>query len=524
MSAAKPKSGLWKAEYSASWSKSSEREDGSIDPAAYARSYENGDDFGVTFDYSDPRFTTYSITSGAAGFNDPSEYEFDKLERTTLSDSTDEEYAIKADLARSFPMDSGDFTVQTGGKIRWRSKRYDADIDVFEAVDDFTMADGGILGEQTYRKADLGPVIAKESVWRDFFYANPDMFELDDGDTYEGSNADDYQADEDIYAGYLLGRWDSDTLRVIGGVRMEHTKNKLRGNLLDIDEETTTLLEFDRNYTDWLPSLTVRFAPNDNLVLRAAGSKSLVRPKLSQLAPRAAIEDEELEIGNPDLEPFEAWNLDLAAEYYFSSTGGISAGFFYKDVKNYVAEYTDEDAEGTIGGKEYNQITSFVNGESATIYGFEASYSQSYTFLPAPFDGLLTQFNYTYTDAKGTVFEDGVVSDPREISLPSASKHTFNAVLGFEKGPISLRAAGTYRSKYLDELGSEPEEDRYVDNHFQLDLSAKYRVVEQVQLFAEWINVNNAKYYAYQNFSGGTRLRQYEEYGPTVKFGATVTF
>ncbi|BBC72032.1 TonB-dependent receptor [Altererythrobacter sp. B11] len=515
--------GPWKADYSVSWSKSSERENGSIDPAGYARSYESGDDFGVTFDYSDPRFTTYSITSGAAGFNDPSEYEFDKLERTTLSDATDEEWAVKADISRLFAGDGGDFTIQAGGKIRWRTKQYDANIDVFEAADDLTMADGDILGEQTYRLADLGPVIAKKDVWKDFFYANQDLFELDDGDTFEGSNASDYRADEDIYAAYLLGRWDSDTLRVIGGVRMEHTENKLTGYLTDLDEEEVVALNYDRSYTDWLPSLTIRYSPTPDLIFRAAGSKSLVRPKLSNLAPRALVEDEELETGNPELEPYEAWNLDLAAEYYFSSTGGITAGFFYKDVKNYVAEVQREE-DGVLGGKEYSQITTFVNGESAEIYGFEASYSQSYTFLPAPFDGLLTQLNYTYTDATGTVFEDGDIGDPRDIPLPSASKHTLNAVLGYEKGPLSLRAAGTYRSKYLDELGGEAEEDRYVDNHFQLDLSAKYRVTPQVQLFAEWINVNNAKYYAYQNFEGGNRLLQYEEYGPTVKFGANVTF
>jgi len=97
-------------------------------------------------------------------------------------------------------------------------------------------------------------------------------------------------------------------------------------------------------------------------------------------------------------------------------------------------------------------------------------------------------------------------------------------VIGYEKGPIDLRAAGTYRSKYLDELGGDPTEDRYVDNHFQIDLSAKYKLTDGIRLFAEWINVNNAKYFAYQNFDSRKRLLQYEEYGPTVKFGAKVNF
>ena len=514
----------WNAQYAASWAKSTETEHGSLDPARYERVFDDSDTFGVSFDYGDPRITRYTVTAGQAAFLDPAEYAFDKLERTTLSASEDEEYAIHADLGRTFATGGGELTLQAGGKIRWRTKQYDADIDVFKSATGFTMADGDILGGQTYRLTDLGPVIAKGNVWRDFFESNPALFELDDGDTFEGSNADDYRADEDIYAAYALGRWESDMLRVIGGVRMEHTKNDLRGNLIDIDNSDLVELRYKRSYTNWLPSLTVRFAPTDALVLRAAGSRSVVRPKLSNLAPRAAVEDEELEIGNPDLKPYEAWNLDLSAEYYFSRSGGISAGFFYKDVKNYVAQYTDDSVSGSIGGRDYNQITTYLNGEAAEIYGFEASYSQVYSFLPAPFDGLLTQLNYSYTDATGTVFDDGVVSDPRKIALPSSSKHTFNVVLGYEKGPLSLRAAGTYRSKYLDEIADTAEEDRYVDQHFQLDLSAKFRVTERIRIFGEWINVNDARYFAYQNFEGGKRLLQYERYGPTVKFGVIATY
>ncbi len=116
------------------------------------------------------------------------------------------------------------------------------------------------------------------------------------------------------------------------------------------------------------------------------------------------------------------------------------------------------------------------------------------------------------------------VTDYREITLPATSKHTLNGVLGYEKGPVSLRLAGTYRDKYLDELGSDPEEDRYVDDHFQLDLSARLRLNEQVQLYYEWVNINDAKYFAYNNYGGQRNLLQYEEYNWTMKFGARLNF
>jgi len=528
--------GPWKLTYMGSWAKSSETEHGSIDPAVFERKFDDGDDFGVTFDYSRPRYTGYAIDKGEAAFLDPSEYEFDKAERTTLSNSQDREWALKADVAREFAMTGGSFTLQAGAKARWRKKSYDADIDVFEwdGDDALTLAESGLVGRQDYGLAPIEPAMARKA-FRRFFNANLGSFALDELDTAQSSAESDYSVKEDITAAYLLGRWESSTLRVIGGVRMEHTRNRLSGNtvtlLPEIENDEGEVIQDEavivtpqkmkRSYTDWLPSLTVRYEPRHNLILRAGVYKSLVRPKLSKLAPRVVIEDEEGEFGNPALKPYRAWNLDLSAEYYFGRNASVSGGFFYKDVKNYAVDVVIDDY--AYNGQTL-EATIPQNGRSAKIKGFELSYNQALEFLPSPFDGLLLQANYTYTDAKGTVPTDGSLADARRIPLPSSSKHTFNIVLGYEKGPLSLRAAGTFRDKYLDELGDTASEDRYVASHFQLDLSAKYRVVKGVRLFAEWVNLTDAPYFAYQNLAGGRRLLQYEEYSWTAKFGVQASF
>src|SRR5690606_28157701 len=152
---------------------------------------------------------------------------------------------------------------------------------------------------------------------------------------------------------YLLGRYDSDTLRVIGGVRYERTSNTITGNSVLLVEEGGTLpdettadddtvvvtpIAFERDYGHWLPSLNVRFEPQADIVLRGAVYRSLVRPKLSKLAPRFEIEqndEDEVEgsFGNPDLLPYLAWNFDASFEHYMTSNGAISAAVFYKDVK-----------------------------------------------------------------------------------------------------------------------------------------------------------------------------------------------
>jgi len=63
-----------------------------------------------------------------------------------------------------------------------------------------------------------------------------------------------------------------------------------------------------------------------------------------------------------------------------------------------------------------------------------------------------------------------------------------------------------------------------VDDHFQLDLSAKYRVADGVQLFYEWVNITDAKYFAYNTLGGRRNIYQYEEYNWTMKAGVRMTF
>ncbi|PEQ10250.1 TonB-dependent receptor [Novosphingobium sp. PC22D] len=528
--------GTWKFNWSASWAKSSEKENGSVDPAKFERKFED-EGFGVTLDYSDRRLPLFNVTSNNGLFIDPGQYELDDIEYTALSSSQDEEYALKGDIAREFAMAGGTFTVQAGAKARWRDKTYDKTVEFYEN-DDLTLAD--VLGQQTYRFTVLEPVPSYTGA-TDYFHDNFDAFEFQEIDSIFDSAVEDYAVSEDIVAAYLLGKWETSTLRVIGGVRYERTKNVIDGNTVTLAEEgavvdgveledDTVFIEpvrFRRKYEDWLPSLTLRFEPKQDLVLRLAGYKSLVRPKLSALAPRFAVEqnddnEREGEFGNPDLKPYKAWNIDADVAYYFSGNGAVSLGGFYKTIDNFIveAEYEADDApyNGVYRGIAFDEAVIPINGRKAEVAGIEASFSQAFTMLPAPFDGLLTQLNYTYTWSEGELF------DGRKIRLPSNSKNTFNAVLGYDKGPFTLRVAGTYRDAYLDEIGGDPGEDRIVNDHFQVDISAKYRLTDQIRLFADWINVNNAKYFAYQNNGGGQQLLQYEKYGPTFKFGARMTF
>jgi len=527
--------GDWFANYSASWAKSSERENGSLDPIAFEREYEE-EGFGVALDFADPRIPLYSVTDPTSDFTDPGAYALNDIEFVALSDAQDEEWAAKFDLGRRFAADNGEFTVQVGFKGRWRDKTYDANVEFYEN-DAMTLNDA--LGEgQTYRLTGIGPV-AGFTEGSDFFRANFSDFELQDVDSAFDSAVEDFAVAEDIMAGYLLGRWESADLRVVYGLRYEHTDNTLVGNNVLLVEEDGTLpdgsiaaddtvlvspVSIDKNYDHWLPSLNLRYEPQTDLVLRAGFYRSIVRPSPFQQAPHFAVEEADDgersgEFGNPALLPTEAWNFDAAAEYYMSATGALHASVFYKSLDNFIVD-VNTDVAGSFRGIAFDEATIARNGDEADIFGIELGFSQAFT---GTLDGFVVQANYTFTDADGTVTT--LASEgPRSIPLPATAKHTANFSVGYDKGPIDIRLSGTYRDKYLDELSDTSDLDRYVDDHFQLDLSAKYRVTDSVQLFYEWVNINNAKYFAYNRFGGGHNLYQYEEYNWTMKGGVRVTF
>jgi len=528
----KTETGPWTFTYDAAYSEADQTEDGSIDPIRFQARFQRPGALGVTFDYSDLERPEFNIDFGQAAFVDPRLYRLTLLERTTEERAKDKESSIKGDIARSFALSNGTFEVKAGAKLRQREKSLNFVIDIFDGYDgDLTLAD--VAGQPSYGLADISPVPSLGSV-RSFVGSNIGRFELNQLDTDFASNAESYQAEEDILAGYLMGKLEVNNLRLVGGVRIERTETTTTGNRtliveegalvngVQLDDDTLFLtpVSFGNEYTDVLPSLNLRYDVSDKIVARAGAFQSLIRPSFGKFAPRFIIEENEDnersgEFGNPDLDPYRATNLDATIEYYFSPESVIQAGVFFKKIDDFIVDAEFEN--GVFAGIAYDEAIIPINGDEAEVRGFEFAYGQAFTMLPAPFDGLLANVNYTYTDAEGDVLG-------RTVPLPTSSKHTYNLVLGYEKGPVSLRLSGAGRSSYLDELGGDAESDRYVKSHFQVDASAKYRINQNFQIFGELVNLNDATYTAFQEGPGRDRLLQYEEYSWTAKFGVKANF
>jgi TonB-dependent receptor len=527
-------SDLWTFDYSASFTHAEEDESDSFDPTAFERTFEEGE-LRLTQTGLNTNLLGLNIDSGSiALFTDASEYEFDEVERVIQSLGEDEEIATRLDIARDFNLANAQAQIKFGGRARWREKSYASSMELYDGYDgagDFLLSD--VTGSVDYALSNINPVPSAAAVRT--FLGDLSDFEINAVESVFENAAPSFIVNEDIYASYLQGRMVSGPWTVIGGGRVEHTKNEIQANRVDLVEEDGTFngttvaqdtvfitpVAFTKNYTNLLPSVNLRYEASEDIILRAAAYRSVMRPNMEDLAPRFVIEQDdgderEGEFGNPDLDPYRAWSFDAGIEWYFSDNAILQGGVFYKSVEDFIARIVFEDV--TYNGIFVNEGVIPFNGDSADVMGIELNYQHSLSMLPAPFDGLLVGANYTYVDSKATI-------NGREIALPGTSENVLNLMIGYEKGPFSLRLAGVYRDEYLDELSDDGDADRYIKDHFSLDASAKYRITDKVQVFVEAINLTNEPFVAVARTTDfGDRPLQFEEYSWTFNAGIRITY
>lgn len=349
--------------------------------------------------------------------------------------------------------------------------------------------------------------------------------------------SENYSAKEDIYAGYL--RWDqnfSDKFSMIVGARVESTKTEYTGNIIEDEDSFEGVRTVENSYTNVLPSISFRYTPIENMVLRAAFSTALARPNYYQLSPYVSVipDDNEVLAGNSDLKSTYAYNYDLMGEYYFQNVGIISLGGFYKRLNDFIYTYRDSSYTSEKFGQDFQGIENRLNpgelytfltsrnGESVDVYGIEAAFQRQLDFLPGFLQYLNLYANYTYTksEATGIYNEDG---DLREgLMLPGTAPHMFNASLSFDKPKFSARLSLNYAAAYLDELGGNDFEDRYYDKQTFLDFNASYAIKDWMRVFFEANNLTNQPLRYYQGVEN--RMMQMEYYEPRFSFGFKFDF
>jgi len=467
--------------------------------------FEQGDvifDPNVSPDYIDPNnIQAYPQNE------DVNEFGFEEIEAEHKV-AEEKDWVGAINLTQGFYRDAGFSGLwKVGGKVRLKTKDQNVDVWVGELDDDLSLNE--VLSPWTPTvpffngRYDIGQ-FQDPNLMRDLWNSGT----LETERILEEDLAD-FDSSEDTYAGFGMGEFIfGGKTTFVAGLRVEHTKTHYDAFELAFDEEGDPLellpISAGNSYTNWLPQFSLVHKLSENSNLRAGLTRTLARPNFEDLAPFVLtnFEDQEIVMGNQDLEVTTAWNIDLMYELYLQPVGIFSAGLFYKDLTDNIFIFT---VDQEINGETW-EVTQPMNGEDANLWGLELAFQNQFTRLKGFWGGLGIYANYTYIDSEAT-YPDHDVKSP----LQGQSGNIGNFSLVYEKYGFSGRLSFNYTGKYIDEVGGSPEEDLWVDNHFQIDFTARQQLSPKFGIYLEVVNIGDEPFTIYEGVND--RIRQQEFYG-----------
>jgi TonB-dependent receptor len=402
-------------------------------------------------------------------------------------------------------------SIKFGGKARSKIKSFTINANKFEnlgGIPNLNEFEGGLkdlkfLGNryQLASNADIGRVITH-------FNQNPGMYELQVEDKTIDEALESYDATEDVMAGYIMARHQLKRLLLIGGVRYESTRvtYNSREAVIDINGDLQNILPVrgGTTYDYVLPQFSLRYELTANTNLRAAATYSYARPNFSQIIPaqEANLQDRKVSVGNANLLPVTAVNLDFLAEHYFGKVGIVSGGVFFKQLDDFIYSRT-------LFSQVYNNnpailvdISQAQNGNQANLFGAELAFHRNLSFISKSLKSFSLYLNYTYTHSVATIqSRTADLNNPNsleEVRLPGQARNVGNISLAYDYKRFSARASVNFNGEYLSEISESKDFDVYVKSRMQTDLNLGYALNKRIRCFAEILNVTNQPFELYQ--------------------------
>lgn len=459
----------------------------------------------------DSEFPLFIPVNSADGDN-LSGFEFDEItEENQYTEEEDINLFLNAQLPADF-FNQGDGFVKFGLRGRLKNKFRDNNFFEFDLEDQFPTLDD--LPTRDFSDPDY----LAGSQYQTGFFASPEWLgglSLVDGepvlDEFLRAN---YDVEENVFAAYAMANQQlSEKFSILAGLRVENTSIKATGNQIEDEEELVGTITEESNYTNVMPSVHLKYDLTDNTIFRFAWTNTLARPNYENLVPTVDIvaSDEEIFLGNPELEATTSMAFDLMAEHYFESVGILSGGLFYKDIRDFIyVLQSEDDATGF-------QVFQPQNGEGASIFGAEFAFQRQLDFLPGFAKNFSIYLNYTYltSSTDGVFTEDG--DERNDLDLPGTAPNMFNGSLAYNDKKFNVRFSVNYSDAYIDEIGGNAFDDRYYDEQFLVDFNVNYAVTPNLRVYLDLLNITDQPLRYYQGVRN--RTMQAEYYGQRLTFG-----
>ena len=302
----------------------------------------------------------------------------------------------------------------------------------------------------------------------------------------------------------LRYEYNSNTTDALGFIETQgggYTKNQ--GTFYDTSAVTTN--DF------LLPMINLKVKVTDWFDIRAAATKTLVRPGFQSYSPRYSISSSKnVSLGNTNLKPQTSDNYDLYLSLYDNYIGLFTAGGFYKKFENQVFEYNVTmffPEEYGFNPKVYKNkdLTMQINNKwDGFIHGFEFDWQTHFWYLPKPFDGLVLNVNYTHMNSETSYpffafetksldeapwFETTVTDSSRKNKISGMPDDIFNLSLGYENGGFSGRVSLYYQGFTITNAQVRTKSlDANRDKLIRWDVQLSQKIIKGLKLY---VNLNN---------------------------------
>ncbi|MBA3878784.1 MAG: TonB-dependent receptor [Sphingobium sp.] len=316
------------------------------------------------------------------------------------------------------------------------------------------------------------------------------------------NTGNNYNVREQVYAGYVMGTLKYDWGSIVGGVRVEHLKN--RGTAVATIGNTNGLVTAQSSQTLFFPSLHVNWNVDSTKKLRLSFNSGAARADYDQLRPNVVVNDANQTIsgGNPAVKPERAYGVDGYFEWYLKPQGYISIGAFYKQVDDVL--YTQRQ---TFGSDALNAngidrsgyfFTGITNGGSGRLFGMEATAQLQLDpwtrdlGLPEWMGGFGISSNVTVNNSEVTKPATGLVP-ARKVRLPGTSDLLYNIGAYYEKYGLSINFQYQWRSDYLDTIANDLTDagDTYWAADEEVDMSVRYAFTKNFEVYFDVQNMFN---------------------------------
>ena len=308
-------------------------------------------------------------------------------------------------------------------------------------------------------------------------------------------------------SGYAMAEFRSDTLGlpIKGnfGVRYVETEVAARGFLAT---GGGTMIEVRNRYDDWLPAFNLSANVTDQFIVRIAAARVMARPQLGNLNPGGSISTTgtlSITSGNPLLKPFRANTYDASFEWYHGKGAFIGLGLFRKDIGTYIQSlrvnvpYSETGfplslLPANFNGSELFQVNTQVNTDGGRLQGFEINVQQPFDFLPGFLKYAGMTANYTRVKSKIDYVVSPTGTGTIRDDLINLSPKSYNGTLYYDDGKFSARGSVSYRSRYLQRVPGQNNNDVEGKNStFNVDAQIAYKITDQIELTFEGVNLTD---------------------------------